>query len=151
MLETLREHIDKNMKNTKIVRFHYSGKQICIVFDIFGLVNQPFLAKIVHIVFFFLIVFPMSGRIINELSRRILEYKGRVLYNGWVVKFLERKCYSDFVYTKVYTFEIDVIYFCCYICNTFFLYYIGCGDGDFRRSYGQEYDEYSNSLISLLW
>ena len=49
---TPREVIDKNMINAEIVRFHYSDKQICVVFDIFGLVNQYFLAKDVYIVFF---------------------------------------------------------------------------------------------------
>ena len=48
---TLREVIYKNMMNTKIVGFHYSDKQRCAVFDIFGLVNQPFLARDVYIAF----------------------------------------------------------------------------------------------------
>ena len=60
---------------------------------------------------------------------------GRDLYNGWVVKSLERKCYCDFVHLKVNTFETDVITFYCYRCNLFFydIYkFLGQGDGDFR-------------------
>ena len=49
---TLREIIYKNMMNTKIFRFHYSEKQICAVFDIFGLVNQLFLTRDVYIIYF---------------------------------------------------------------------------------------------------
>ena len=52
VMKTLRENIDKNMMTNKIVAFHYSDKQRCAVFDIFGLVNQPFLARDVYIVFF---------------------------------------------------------------------------------------------------
>ena len=52
---TLREVIKKNMINTKIVRFHYAYKQRCIVFEIFELVNQQFLARDVYIIFFLII------------------------------------------------------------------------------------------------
>ena len=49
---TLTEIIYKNTMNTKIVGFEYSHKQRCVVFDIFGLINQPCLARDVHIEFF---------------------------------------------------------------------------------------------------
>ena len=43
------------MITTKIVVFHYSDKQRCIVFEIFELVNQQFLARDVYIIFFLII------------------------------------------------------------------------------------------------
>ena len=63
---TLREVIKKNMINTKIVKFHNAVKQRCIVFEIFELVNQQFLARDVYIIFF-LIVFVFI--VVNGLSR----------------------------------------------------------------------------------
>ena len=48
----LREYIDENMITNKIVTFHYYGKQRCAVSDIIRLVNQPFLARDVCILFF---------------------------------------------------------------------------------------------------
>ena len=49
---SLREIIKKNMMNTKIVGLHYSDKQRRIVFEIFELVNQPFLTRDVYLIFF---------------------------------------------------------------------------------------------------
>ena len=63
---TLREVIKNNMMNNKIVGLHYSEKQRCIVFEIFELVNQPFLARDVYIIFF-LIVFVFI--VVNDLYR----------------------------------------------------------------------------------
>ena len=48
---TLREVMNKNLMNTKIVGFHYSNKQICVVFDNFGLVNQHFLIREEYVAF----------------------------------------------------------------------------------------------------
>ena len=66
---TLRVVIKKNMMNTKIIGFSYSDNERYIVFEIFGLVKKPFLARDVYITFF-LIVFVFI--IVNDLSHFFL-------------------------------------------------------------------------------